>query len=111
MVEVKMGGVYEAALVKSGKSSLGEWKFIILKESKGRKEISIWVDPSTPIEEGGNFKVEKITLVRYSARKDQRGEWQNTVNVHAVIAPSAPTQGAESRKFVNVDVGDDELPF
>lgn len=45
MVEVKMGGVYETALVKSGKSSLGDWKFIILKEDKGRKEISIWVRP------------------------------------------------------------------
>lgn len=118
-VEVKMGGVYEASIVKSGTSSQGAWKMIAIKEEgRGWKEITIWVDPTTPVEEGGSFRVDKITTVRFTARKDSRGEWRDACSVNAIISPSAPVNsdnggGAPSHgsRFVNVDVGDEELPF
>ena len=110
MVELKKGEIYDAKFVRSGESGNGAWRLIALKDEKTRKEITIWAEnPDTcGVEEGTRFRVDEILSIKLSARKDNRGEWRDTISANATVS----AVGGIPKEFVDITVGDDEeLPF
>ncbi len=108
MVELKKGEIYEAKFVRSGASASGAWRLIAVKDEKTHKEITVWADnPDTcGVEEGTNFRVDEILSIKLSARKDNKGEWRDTIACNAKVS----AVGGMPAAFTNIG-NDEELPF
>lgn len=114
-IELKAGETYSAVRTRSGDS----YELVVVQEEgKGRKQITIW-PTNTPsgVSEGGSFRVENIESVKFTSRKDPRGNWRDEVNVNARITPtmSYPTYKAQNVRadsaFEDFDESGGERPF
>ena len=87
-VNLEVGKIYTANMVRSGVSQRGDWEMV--KVVEGRKEITIWPDNKpTGLTDGQEFEIEKITSVKYGARKRQNGNWMDDVSCTAIIKPAS----------------------
>ena len=105
-VNLEVGKIYTAHMVRSGTSSRGDWEMV--KVVEGRKEITIWPDNKpTGLTDGSEFEIEEISSVKYGARKRQNGTWQDDVSCTATL------KAASTNSFdFNVDeIDDGELPW
>jgi hypothetical protein len=102
-VEVKAGETYNVDFCRNGES----WSLFRVKAEKGPKELAVFTTENLDLSEGDRVRVDKITGVKLSARKDNRGEWRDTfsVNVEAVKLGGAP------KGFQDIDDSDGTLPF
>lgn len=106
-IELKTGETYSAVRARSGDN----YELVVVQEEgKGRKQITIWPTNSpSGVTEGGSFRVDAIQSVKFTSRKDPRGNWRDEVNVNARITPtmSYPAYKAQN---VQPDAGFDEIP-
>lgn len=102
-VEVKPGETYNVDFARNGEG----WSLFRVKAEKGPKEIACFTTQNIDLTEGDRVRVDKITGVKLSARKDKQGEWRDSfaVNVEAVKL------GAGAQGFKDIDDSDGELPF
>ena len=102
-VEVKPGETYNVDFARNGEG----WSLFRVKAEKGPKEIACFTTQNIDLAEGDRVRVDKITGVKLSARKDNRGEWRDSfaVNVEAVKLGGAP------KGFQDIDDSDGDLPF
>lgn len=85
MVKIEKGGVYTATIARTGVSSRGDWELIQVRD-KGTRSITIWPENKpTGIEQGDEFIVEEILVVKNGARKMSDGSWREDCSVEAVV--------------------------
>lgn len=111
MIDIKPGSVYTAHHVASGNSDKGQWELIAIREeSKGKSKKSITIWPATipsGVATGGSFVVDRITRVKYSAKKSRDGQWYDDVSVYCDIHHAAVAEAPKPRP----NTVDDDLPF
>ena len=105
-VNLEVGKIYTANMVRSGVSSRGDCEMVKVKE--GRKEITIWPDNKpTGLEDGNEFEITAISGVKYGARKRQDGSWQDDVSCTATLKPAS----TNSFDFNVDEIDNGELPW
>lgn len=111
MVTIKVGEVYEAEKFKHGTTDKGDYEFILVRDEKKKKAVTIWVQniPCNVVE-GGKFRVTRLDEVQYKARKFQE-KWLDEVNVKATVEPIVDWQTAQQGFGMMPDDDGGELPF
>ena len=105
-VNLEVGKIYKAAMVRSGVSQRGDWEMV--KVVEGRKEITIWPDNKpTGLSDGDEFEITNISSVKYGARKRQNGNWQDDVSCTASLKAASTS----SYSFDENTFDDGELPW
>lgn len=105
-VNLEVGKIYTAKMVRSGVSTRGDWEMV--KVVEGRKEITIWPDNKpTGLEDGQEFEIVAISGVKYGARKRQDGNWQDDVSCTATLKAAS----TNSFDFDADNIDDGELPW
>lgn len=84
MVKIEKGGVYTASIVRKGVSSRGDWELIQVRD-RGTRSITVWPENKpTGIEQGDEFTVEEILVVKNGARQ-VKGEWRDDMSIEAIV--------------------------
>ena len=118
MVKIEVGKVLDAFKVMSGSSDKGEYCSIIVKENtgKGHKQMKIWANNKPcNVRDGGKFRINKITEVRYCAKEFPKGsgKWNDEVVLSAdveAINIGAVGLNVDCPSWQEVD-DDGQLPF
>lgn len=85
MVKLELDTVYTADIARHGEGSRGRWQMIIVKDEKPRSRfaITIFTNKTIDINDGGQFKIIKVTKMTYGAKKNKKGEWEDSVSIEA----------------------------
>ena len=88
MNKLETGKIYTAARHRTGTSANGSWELIATTDERGNNDIAVFASniPSG-VEEGGKFRIEKITAVSYGNKKDQSGNWRASISINAEVSP------------------------
>lgn len=113
MVEIQPGGVYRAAMVKSGTTDRGEWQLVKVADEK-RKSGGATFFVSNPIPglaEGDSFRVDNAVNLKWKAKQSKKhpGEWDDVVDVTLHISRADGSAGPEFAEIE--DDADGQLPF
>ena len=113
MVEIQPGGVYRAAMVKSGTTDRGEWQLVKVADEKRKSGGATFFvsNPVPGLAEGDSFRVDSVVTMKWKAKQSKKhpGEWEDVVDVTLHIS-RADGAGAGPAEFTEDDTAG-ELPF
>ena len=102
MTEIRVGQVYLAKEVKTGRNSNGPWEIIIV-QAPGRKQPKIGISVTKPpsnIGPNGLFKITSIRSVMHRNWKAPNGQWQpGNVTVRAGVKSLAKLSDKEVERL------------
>lgn len=102
MTEIRVGQVYLAKEVKTGRNSSGPWEIIIV-QAPGRNQPKIGISVTKPpsgIGPNGLFKLTSIRSVMHRNWKSSNGRWQpGNVTVKAGVKSLAQLNDREMERL------------
>ena len=111
MTEIRVGQVYLAKEVKTGRNDRGPWEMIIV-QAPGRSQTKVGISvlkPPSNIGPNGLFKVNSIRSVAHRKWRDKKGRWhEGDVTVRASVKSLAQLSDAEAERLqgkTNYNVG------
>ena len=90
MIKIEAGQNDYANRVRSGESGKGGWELISVSDKGGKQRVTVFVaNRPSGVREGGMFRVEKITNMKFGFKKDSYGQWKPDVSIEAEVSPIA----------------------